>query len=74
MTPRLGPNGRCRSGAESLCPWISAAGRDAATTATAETVDGKDDLRIYLRSSTPDGALRTVVFFCAVFALDLHLP
>jgi hypothetical protein len=53
---------------------ISAAGRDVATTATEETVDGKDGLKIYLRSSTPDGALRTVVFFCAVFALDLHLP
>ena len=57
-----------------LCPWLSASGKDAATTATEETVDGKDGLKIYLRSWTPDGALRTVVFFCAVFALDLHLP
>jgi hypothetical protein len=73
MTPRLGSNGRCRSAAR-LCPWISASGRDAATTATEETVDGKERLKIYLRSSTPDGALRSVVFFCAVFALDLHRP
>jgi hypothetical protein len=74
MTPRLAPNGRSSGGAAKLFPWISASGRDAATTATEETADGKDGLKIHLRSWMPYGARRTVLFFCAVFALDLHLP
>ena len=34
------------------------------TTATEETFDGKGDLKIYLRSWTPDGAPRAIVVIC----------
>jgi len=34
------------------------------TTATEETFDGKDGLKIYLRSWKPDGAPRAVVVIC----------